>query len=347
MSNTTAQRKTYDPFQKAFLASDVTNRPINWLVPNLIPEGMLTIVAGRPGQGKSMFTAWLTAEISKQGKAVVYSNTEDPIREMSRPRLAAAGAKLNKVFFWHPIFAGPALDGTPSHEVEAFEDFIVANKVKLVVMDPIAAHIKGGSIYNDQAIRRIMGPVANVLERTQCACVAVVHMIKGAPRNGHPLEAIGGSSGGLVGAARAVYLFGQHPDETDQRVLAPAKMNFVAQEDFCSLLFQIDSEGDNIGRMSCLGETQDITASHIVSQNSVGVGAGQGHDRKLAAAEWLQTRLSLGPAKATQLEAEAKDVGITWRTLMRADAEVVHAEKARTGFGKGSFVTWFLPGANS
>ena len=44
--------------------STVEPVPVRWLLPGRIPYGNLTIVCGRPGEGKSQFTLKLAADLS-------------------------------------------------------------------------------------------------------------------------------------------------------------------------------------------------------------------------------------------------------------------------------------------
>jgi len=181
-------------------ASAVKPEAVRWLWEDRIPLGTLTLIAGRPGQGKSLLTAYLAAEVSKKGD-VIFSNLEDSLAQVVRPRLQVAGAKLDRVHFWTPIL--PA-------DVDALETKIRRLKAKLVILDPIAAHLTV-AIYSDQDVRRALTPLTAMAARTGCAIVAVHHTVKNVSKNAHPLQAIGGSSGGLTGAARAVFIFGPSP----------------------------------------------------------------------------------------------------------------------------------------
>jgi hypothetical protein len=62
----------------------------DWLIPNRVPFGMLTLLAGKPKAGKSLCTAWLAAEATRQGHRVIFSNQEDHISQTLVPRLAFA-----------------------------------------------------------------------------------------------------------------------------------------------------------------------------------------------------------------------------------------------------------------
>ena len=105
----------------AELASHVVERDIDWLVEGRIPSGMVTLIAGRPGGGKSLVTAWLAAQVSKAGGPVIFSNLEDLRAQTSKPRLRIAGANLDLIHFWTPKLTTP-------EGIALLEAFVVAMK---------------------------------------------------------------------------------------------------------------------------------------------------------------------------------------------------------------------------
>jgi hypothetical protein len=196
---------------------------------------MLTLVAGRPGEGKSLFAAYLTVEISKKN-VVLFSNMEDPLAHVVRPRLEAANTNLKNVQFVNLRF--PA-------DLEKLEGLAQEHKPKLVLIDPISAHLRV-SIYNDQDVRTVLSPLTALAAKYGFAVVAIHHTVKNAPGTGHPLRAIGGSGGGLPGAARAVYVFGINPSDADERILAPVKFNLGPPPRSCR--FEMDDHEFSIGK---------------------------------------------------------------------------------------------------
>ena len=59
------------------LASEVDEKLIRWLIDQRLAAGVITLIAGRPGQGKSLFTSWLAAYMTQGGDRVMFSNLED------------------------------------------------------------------------------------------------------------------------------------------------------------------------------------------------------------------------------------------------------------------------------
>ncbi len=127
----------YKPPEDALRASHVKEREIEWLLEGRIPRGMITLVAGRPGQGKSLFSAWLAARVSQRDGGVIFSNDEDLKAETSRPRLRLAGADLNRVHFWKPTLV--SADG-----IAQLDRFVRAMKIRLLVVDRWRRTIRTG-----------------------------------------------------------------------------------------------------------------------------------------------------------------------------------------------------------
>jgi AAA domain len=64
-------------------AIDIEPRVVRWLWFDRIPRGMISIVAGMPSGGKSLFTVYLAAKVSHQADVVLCAS-EDLEHEMLR-----------------------------------------------------------------------------------------------------------------------------------------------------------------------------------------------------------------------------------------------------------------------
>ncbi len=324
---------------KFIRAADVKPEPVRWLWDGRIPAGALTVIAGRPGQGKSLLSAYLAAKASQKGN-VIFSSLEDAPAQVLRPRLEAAGANLRRIIFWTPRLP---------HGTDELEAAIRELKAKMVVLDPVAAHFNRSAEVDD---RNNLTPLTGVLERTGCALVAIHHMLKSFPKNGHPLEAVGGTSGGLAACARAVYVFGPNPACDDERVLACAKGNWGKLPK--ATVFEVDGSEFYIARkvletasLELVTDQADISASAVcqTARGSMDATAGT-VSKKARACEWLTNYLSLGPRPAAEIREDAIQYGISWATVRRA-CDGLKVDKQRHGFGKGSKITWGLPAGHA
>jgi len=313
------------------LASQVEATEIEFVAPG-IPRGMITVVSGRPGDGKSIWAAALAARVS-QTEAVIFSNHEDHHGIVVRPRLEAAGAVMTRCFIPAEPFVLP-------QDVGLLEKRIKQTVAGLVVLDAARQHL-GPSATNGQQIL-VLTPLKRMLERTNCACVFIDHLIKRPSRTAHPLEALAGTGSGLPAAARFVYVFGRNPHDGEERVLAPVKVTAIRAEfSFVyemqdAAVFTKDGKQIEVGRLLLVNDQGDVDASQVIAFNG-----GKAPDGAIAG-EYLVGLLMFGPRDAKEVADEGKDAGFSWRTLQRA-AEQAGVQRKRHGFGKGSKVTWALP----
>ena len=86
-------------------ASTVKSKRTKWLVENMIPWNGLTLLGGREGVGKSTIAcAWVAAATlgnldNKEPLNVIYLHTEDSREATIVPRLRAADADLERIYF--------------------------------------------------------------------------------------------------------------------------------------------------------------------------------------------------------------------------------------------------------
>ena len=345
------------PLRSDFGAVEI--KPVEWLWPTeepkdfqgqwgRIPQGTLALIVGTPGKGKSLFGVFLAAEVSRAGKNVIFSSREDSHSHVVRPRLEAAGADLSKVHRLEEVIESEHLLMLPQ-DMDRFFEAVDKVDAKLVIFDMAANHL-GVNVHNDQEVRKALTPLAKYAERTGCTFVFVHHALKKIPKNVSPLSVIGGPSGGLVGAAKAIFFFGISPQNEDERILVPVKMNFSELPPGMS--FELDQleweikegplQGKDIstGRLVMLSD--DVRVPNPLAVLQEGGATTESAEKRAMAGEWLTEILAKGHTKVDELKLMCSIEGISWRTLRRA-ADEIGIEKQKHGFGKGSYTTWGLP----
>lgn len=314
------------------LASAIQPKAVNWLWRERFARGTISVVAGRPDQGKGLLAALVAADVTKRGGRVLYSAAEDAADLMTRPRLEAAGANLDNIDIWRFLLP------TQQDELSAF---IVERDYDLVVIDPFAAHLRGVSRFSDD-IRTVLSPLSKLVEQTGTAVLIIEHALKRVAANSHPLTVIGGSGSGLPAAARMAYLLGVDPEDGDKRILACVKNNLRDKPK--ALRFEVDvDEFPVVGEIPSLvteGEVE-FNASRLVSSAEPGK-VGRKPDKRAAAAEWLTKYLAEKgkPTKAGDVIEDAKQFGLANKTVRRA-ADDMGVVKAPPGGGRNC--TWDLP----
>jgi hypothetical protein len=323
--------------------------PIEWLIPRVVPTKMITLIAGRPKQGKSLMTVWAAAQVTRQGGTVLFSNHEDLLQEMVVPRLRWAGAEMKRIKLQTEPFILP-------EQTNWLERKIKQLGVKLLVMDAANQHLSV-PIGADQAVRQALTPLKMVLERTGCAAMFVSHL--NSNTRGDPLASIGGSRAGIVAAARCIWIFGRDPKNPQMgRIAAPAGVNFGADDEGIEFVIEVDPNSQmgtgakggrmSVARLSVVSTHTKVSAKQVISYRG---GAGQqGSDdgtnatRVAVAAEWLTGVLKDGPKKAAEIEAEGKKINLSWRTIRRASDEIKAEKKPirQQGGGTGGYWVWDL-----
>jgi putative DNA primase/helicase len=314
-------------------SSEVKPKKVTWLWRERIPEGALAVVAGKPDQGKGLFAVHVSAEVSQRGGNVLYSAPEDAHDLMTRPRLEAAGADLERVLLWR--FTLP-------EQFEECAGHVIDNDVRLLILDPFNAHLGRGVSRHSDTVRTVTGPLTKLAEATGCSILIIEHALKRPPASGDPLASIGGSGSGLVAATRMGFVFGVDPEDSERRILCNVKSNL--RERAKALAFETDTdELPIVGEVPSLilqGECEFDAMRLLSSKGTTKVG--RRPDKRAAAAEWLTQYLAAAgkPVKAGEVIEDGKQHALAAKTVRRAadDMGVV-----KTPPGGGRNCTWQLP----
>lgn len=302
--------------------SDVQPETVSWLWHPYIALGKLTMLDGDPGIGKSTLICAIASAVTtgrglpgivpfEPGNVLMLS-AEDGLADTLRPRLDAVGADTSRVM---------ALDEPLTFDSAGLlrlEAAIIEHKPKFVPIDPFFAYTGGKTdIHRANECRAISAPLAAIAERQGCAIVAVRHLGK-SRGGGHALNA-GIGSIDLVAAARSVLLAGQDPDDPRRRAVIQTKNNLAPLG--AAIGYTLED-----GKFYWTGPST-LTAGRILSPPSDEEERGTLSDAK----EFLLAALSGGARDSTAIKAEAKQAGISERTLFRAKQELkIKAEKQGT-----------------
>jgi Bifunctional DNA primase/polymerase, N-terminal/AAA domain/Primase C terminal 1 (PriCT-1) len=351
----TASVAQYPPAAKAghrvvvpgVLASDVKPQSVAWLWPNHIPLGKVTLFDGDPDLAKSTVSLDLAARVTSglsmpdgtacgcQHAGAVIVSLEDGVADTIRPRLEAAGAALEKVRIVSVIKGADGTERTPTLPVDlpSIEAAIQSVKAKLLVLDPLMAMLGAETnSYRDQDIRRVLAPVAALAEKTGVAVTCIRHLNKSGGQNA---KYRGGGSIGIIGAARAAFLFAEKPGEEGQFVFAPIKNN-LSRGKPAALEYSVE---DRNGQPVINWHGASLhTATSLLAQPQDAVDSSALREAR----NFLTELLKDGPQDARAVFREAGDAKISARTLRRAKAELGIVSK-KEGIGEGQHWEWELP----
>jgi hypothetical protein len=311
------------------------------------------MIVGEPGLGKSQLTAFMASAITTGGHwpcnegqaplgSVIILSAEDDAADTIRPRLDAAGADPTRILIVSAVRSDDG-KGRRTFNLQADLDLLEqeitkARDVRLVIIDPISSYMGKTDSHKNSDVRGVLEPVGEMAARLRVAVVSVTHRSKG-KGNSAINSAIG--SVGFTGVARCAFLVDKDPDDPDRRLFLQIKNNIA--KDPGGLAFRIGQQllpGDIIGsaifwdseRVSC-------TADQVLAANE------NASDRpaQTEAEEFLRDFLRDGPRPAKDVETEAKEAGIAWRTVNRAKKTlgVLAERKADSGHGLGPSGRWY------
>lgn len=314
---------------------------VEWLWPERVPLGMLTLLVGDPGLGKSLLTCHLAAEVSRSGGDVVLSSAEDHAAATVRPRLEAAETDLARVHR-ADFITGEGLPRTLElpNDVDVLAARVEAVKARLLVIDPLTAHLpESVNSWRDQSVRRALAPLHQLAEENGCAVIVVAHLNKATGAD--PLYRTGGSIA-IPAAVRSALLLARDPEDPEgdrgnRRVLAHHKCNVAPLAD--SLCFEVEPVGET-ARLRATGRSEALARDLLDAPSS------EKHTERDEAADFLVGELADGPRPAEEIKREADDAGISWRTVERAKRALgVKAIRVSSGNeGRGRW-EWDLPSA--
>ena len=315
--------------------SDVEREEVAWLWEGRIPLGKLTLLEGDPGVGKSFCSLAIATAVTRgsglpgQTKTapgcVLILSAEDGIADTIRPRLEDMGADLKRISILRGAKDRKGQERSVSlADLDILERAINIEKPRLCVVDPLVAYLGSGiDEWKASSVRSVLGPLAGLAEKTGSAVVGIRHLIKSTARAVYK----GAGSIDFLAACRSAFVFGENPDTPGDFVMAHVKSSLAPKA--ASLSYSIVH-----GRFLWGGESP-ITAERLVVTPATGEEASE----KGEAEGFLREILSAGSLASSEVKKQAREAGVSERTLWRAKTSMgVKAIKD----GRGGW-SWSLP----
>lgn len=326
--------------------SAVEAREAHYLVNPYLPRGMLAIIGGVSGAGKTFLVLSWAAAVSKGEKLpfqcpfdeappagyVYYFTQENDPNTVIRPRLDLLGANLEKVLI-------QASNGS-SYEQLTMNDARLEEAARqyppaLVIFDPIQSYLGTGIEMNKaNEVRPVLDWLGDYAKRHNCTVVLVSHMSKPGMGNTSALDRLLGSSD-FRNAARSIIVVGHDPEDKESRVFAHGK-NSIGQPGL-SQRYHIDGKHGVIYDGPC-----ELTADDIVKQAQPQARA-KGAVTLTRARRMLEELMGAGGyATLEQIETLQEGQGISRATLYDAKKELA-IRSVSIGQPPNRKTWWLLP----
>lgn len=342
-------------------AGDHPAREVEWLWPDRIPLGKVSLLIGNPGLGKSLLTIDMAARVTR---ALSFPAHQPPaLPGVEQPTTAASvnGTHSNSVpppsTFPPPPSPGsviilsasddltdtirPRLDAAGADAKRVFvlpkirdlrTDFDklraaveAAPNCRLVIVDPVNAYVGPSDSHFHTVVRRVLEPLAELAAEKNLAILAVTHLRK---NDGAAIQRAAGSMG-FVSMARTIWTVAEDPQDPARRLFLPLKNNLGP--DIPGLAFHIESHPTKRSPLI----TWDPTPLTVSNRAALATPKPPGRPTERdAAREFLRHTLADGPRPARDLFREAKEQGFTPRTLQRAFHEL-DGHTTKEGFLEG------------
>lgn len=325
--------------------NEVRTVEIDWLWESYIPSGLLTLITGESGAGKSTILCALAAALSRgkqlsggermaPGNTLIFCPEEEP-SFIVKPRLEAHGADLDRCLFGDYAPDGSLLTRMvlPA-DIRRLGLMVKLQRARLCIIDPITAYIGAGlDLKDDIGVRRLLEELQRVGMETGCAMVITRHFRKS--REGTTLDRVGGNAA-WTHYPRTVLACGVHPDDSTQRVLISAKPSLTGA--VSSMAYRIEKAG-TVGRIV-------LTGPCGVTSDDLGLHSSDAGERDALgdACAFLMDFLKDGEQRSKECHRIAEESGISRGTLRRAKVKLCIVSIPR-GPNADKYHAWALPGS--
>jgi putative DNA primase/helicase len=216
--------------------------PIVWLWKDWLARGMLHLIGGHKGAGKSTTAIDLLAQISAggvwpdgtpapYGRCLIWSS-EDSWNVTIAPRIIAAGGDISRVgcITDVPTVGGGTRPFSPAHDIPALlEAAAGVPDLKAIMIDPIVSAVGGGRKGNsNEDVRAALDPIVRMAEERGAVVIGITHLSKGTQGQRAGERIIG--SVAYTAVARMVLACVRGPNKDDPRRLVRLDGNISSEE---------------------------------------------------------------------------------------------------------------------
>ncbi len=311
--------------------SEVEPKPVEWLWQDWLPKGMLTILGGFAGDGKSTLTLALAAAFSKgaplpDGSIAPVTNTllllgEDDVEHVVTVRLAQHGADRSRIL----APTGKASDGVTPMSIDLKSDVprirqLIRNyDIGLLVIDPISHFTPGGDRNSEGDTRDLLSPLTQMAEETGVAVLGIMHIGKSEGYQRSTQRLMGSSA--FVAVARSVWMLAPLPPDKQVEGEPLLKVLGVEKSNYAEPPKPLLHSRRRDEAVVFHGESP-MTLDDVLSWKKPAPKREKGSEERDKAKEFLYRYLAGGMKSPIEAEREGAKEGHTKRILRRAKEEM-------------------------
>ncbi|NLE57072.1 MAG: AAA family ATPase [Planctomycetes bacterium] len=329
-------------------ASEIEKKPVEWLWQSRIELGSLNLIGGDAGSKKSLLSCALAAAVTtgaawpgdlngRPPADTLFLPAEDDLSKAVAPRLAAAGADLERV---HIVEATEIEKRTLAcmlpRDAARLGRLIRQTDAKLCIIDPIKSYVDADTDSNrNEKVRNDLHPLVKVAADTNCAICLISHLNKACTTQPSALYRLAGSLA-YVEVARTVSIVVADKDVPGRSVWVPVKINHAARPD--ALAFSVQTTDDGLPVVLWDKNPVPIDADEALAPKSKKASSVTDE-----AMEWLESELESGPMSAADVFKKGKEVSFSEPVLRHAYTRLGGKAVPIREAGKISGWEWSLP----
>lgn len=306
-----------------------------WLWNQRVPLGELTLLGARQGTGKSVFIAWLMAELTKgrlpgefqdAPRDAFIAADEESLAKTIAPRLRASGCDPKRT---HAVsMRAPGGRDRPlelPEDIPMLKRLVEKSGAKLLVLDTLSGFLVGGQKFdshNEHHVRKALRPLATMAQETEIAVLGTMHLRKNVSQKDMMTDFLGSVAYTAVARSALGMTFSEDGPEADDRLLFHVKANGTKLQH--ALRFEIQGHDSlrtadglkvRTSRMRMLGDA-GLTYDEYTDEGLSAIRAGAQASAREKATDALRDALSNGTSLEVAECAEiAKTAGCSERYL--------------------------------
>jgi putative DNA primase/helicase len=308
-------------------------KPIVPVWPGALYAGKVTVLAGIPGDGKSLVSIDIASRVSvgaawpcrdgrcQQGRVLLLSVEDDPA-DTIRPRADVADGDPKRIEFIRGVSRidenGRRVLDTVSliADLPEIEAKITAFGVVYFIVDPLTS-FAGNDTNKTADMRRLLDSLSRMAARTGVAVLVITHLNKRSDAR-KAMQLVAGSHV-ITAAVRVALVTARDPNDRHRRLLLPIKLNIarddggfafqvtVQQHQVCGEVPRVVWEADRV---------IDVTADEALIDSTPRAQAAV--EKANEVQDWLRDLLRREPVLASSVWRQAKDKGYGERRVRAA-----------------------------